>query len=86
MTRILDNLARTLVVIGALNWGLVAVARYDLVAEIFGLTFGDTNAGTRTVYGLVGLAAVWMVLRMFAPARMMDREIPSTEIRSRRAA
>ena len=36
----LDVLAAVLVVVGALNWGLVAVARFDLVATLFGLRFG----------------------------------------------
>ena len=50
--------AGALVVIGALNWGLVALAEFDLVAWIFGLEFGETNAATRVVYGLVGLSAI----------------------------
>jgi uncharacterized membrane protein YuzA (DUF378 family) len=56
----LDLLAGTLVLVGGLNWGLVAVARFDLVAWIFGgMEFGQTNAASRVVYGLVGLAAVY---------------------------
>ena len=55
----LDALAAALVLIGGLNWGLVAVAEFDLVAWIFGLEFGETNAATRVVYGLVGLASVY---------------------------
>ena len=58
-----DSLALALVVVGALNWGLVAVARFDLVATIFGLDFGETNAATRVVYGLVGVSALWLVAR-----------------------
>ena len=52
-------LATTLLVVGGLNWGLVAVAEFDLVAWIFGLEFGETNAASRIVYGLVGLAAIY---------------------------
>jgi uncharacterized protein len=52
----LDVLAAILVVVGALNWGLVAVARFDLVATIFGLTFGEVSGFSTVVYGLVGLA------------------------------
>lgn len=59
----LDVAAGVLVIIGALNWGLVAVARFDLVAAIFGLDFGQTNAVTRIVYGLVGIAGVWLAVR-----------------------
>jgi uncharacterized membrane protein YuzA (DUF378 family) len=56
-----DLIAVALVVVGALNWGLVAVAEFDLVATIFGLSFGETNAATRIVYGLVGVAGVYTI-------------------------
>ena len=54
----LHRIALVLVVIGALNWGLVAIAEFDLVAEIFGMEFGETNAATRVIYGLVGLSGL----------------------------
>ena len=57
----LDVLAAVLVVIGGLNWGLVAVADFDLVATLVGLEFGETNAVSRLVYGLVGLGAVYQI-------------------------
>ncbi|MET0525977.1 MAG: DUF378 domain-containing protein [Nocardioides sp.] len=59
----LDLLAGALVVVGALNWGLVAIAEFDLVAALFGLDFGETNALTRVVYALVGLSGVWLLSR-----------------------
>lgn len=66
----LDVLAATLVLVGGLNWGLVAVAKFDLVAWIFGgMDFGQTNAASRVVYGLVGLAAVYGVGSLLASAR-----------------
>jgi uncharacterized membrane protein YuzA (DUF378 family) len=55
----LDIAAATLLIVGGLNWGLVAIAQFDLVAALFGLEFGETNVATRIVYGLVGLAAVY---------------------------
>ncbi len=55
----LTTITRPLVVVGALNWGLVSVARFDLVATLTGETFGSTNAATRLVYGAVGLAPAW---------------------------
>jgi uncharacterized membrane protein YuzA (DUF378 family) len=58
--KVLNGLALTLVIVGALNWGLVAIAEFDLVAKIFGEEFGTTNAVTRIVYGLVGLAGVYL--------------------------
>jgi uncharacterized protein len=47
------------VIVGGLNWGLVALAEFDLVAWLAGEDFGQTNAASRIVYGLVGLAAVY---------------------------
>lgn len=52
------NIARTLALVGALNWGLVGLAKLDLVATVTGNRFGQTNAASRLVYLLVGAAAV----------------------------
>ena len=65
----IDGVAATLVLIGGLNWGLVAVAKFDLVAALFGLEFGETNAATRVVYGLVGLSAVYGIGALVAARR-----------------
>ena len=59
--RKLDVLAGTLLIVGGLNWGLVAVAEFDLVAGLFGEDFGGTNAASRIVYGLVGIAAIYAI-------------------------
>ena len=58
----LDVVAAVLVIVGALNWGLVAVARFDLVAALFGLSFGEVSASTAAVYGLVGVAGLYQAL------------------------
>ena len=58
----IDLLAAVLVLVGALNWGLVAIAEFDLVATVFGMEFGETNVASRIVYGLVGLAGVYGVV------------------------
>ena len=58
----LDVLAAVLVVVGALNWGLVAVARFDLVATLFGLAFGEVSTASAVVYALVGLAGVYQAI------------------------
>ena len=66
----LDALAATLVLVGGLNWGLVGVAKFDLVAWIFGgMDFGETNVASRIVYGLVGLAAVYGVSSLLRAGR-----------------
>jgi uncharacterized protein len=64
----LDLLTATLVIVGGLNWGLVAIAEFDLVATLVGLEFGETNVGSRIVYGLVGLSAAYQ-LATLGPGR-----------------
>lgn len=54
----MDVIAAVLLVVGGLNWGLVAVANFDLVATIF----GSGTMLARVVYGLVGLSAVYQIL------------------------
>ena len=76
--RKLDIVALALVVIGALNWGLVALAEFDLVAAIFGMEFGETNAASRVVYGLVGLAAVYGIAALLSRRRArLDAAVPA---------
>ena len=60
----LNLITGALVVVGGLNWGLVALAEFDLVAFLFGMDFGQTSAITRIVYGLVGLSAVYQATRL----------------------
>jgi uncharacterized membrane protein YuzA (DUF378 family) len=68
--RKLDALAAALVLVGGLNWGLVAVAKFDLVAWICGgMEFGETNAVSRVIYGLVGLAAVYGIVVLLSSRR-----------------
>ena len=57
--RSLDVTAAILLVIGGLNWGLVGVANFDLVATIF----GEMTPLSRIVYGLVGVAALYQALQ-----------------------
>lgn len=63
--RTLDILAAVLLVVGGLNWGLVAVADFDLVAALFGA--GSPLA--RVVYGLVGLSALYQIVTFRAIQR-----------------
>lgn len=53
-----DWIAFILVIIGSLNWGLVGLFQYDLVATIFG---GAESTVSRTIYTLVGLSALWLI-------------------------
>ena len=54
----MDKLALILVIIGAFNWGCIALFNIDLVATIFG---GSNSVLSRIVYGLVGLAGVYSI-------------------------
>ena len=57
--KVLDGVTLTLVIVGALNWGLVGVAGFDLVAALFGMRFGEISAVTGLVYALVGLSGLY---------------------------
>jgi uncharacterized protein len=68
----LDVIAAALVMVGALNWGLVGVFHLDLVATIFGMKFGETSALSSAVYVLVGLAGLYQALTWKAIQRRWD--------------
>lgn len=54
---VLDWIALVLVIIGAINWGLVGLFRLDLVAAIF----GSMSILSRIVYDLVGLSGIYLI-------------------------
>lgn len=65
----LDRLALILVIIGAINWLLVGLFSYDLVAAIFG---SNTAFISRVIYSLIGLAGLYSISLLFReqePAR-----------------
>ena len=51
-----------LLIIGGLNWGLVSLFQFDLVAWVFG---SSASLGSRVIYGLVGLSALWCIGLLF---------------------
>lgn len=53
---VLDRIALALLVVGGVNWGLVGIFRFDLVAWICG---GQTAVVSRIIYTLVGISALW---------------------------
>jgi uncharacterized protein len=63
----LNVIAQLLLIVGGLNWGLVGLFDFDLVKAIFGGTVGVQSAGSRIIYTLVGLAALYGFL-LLAPA------------------
>ena len=62
---IVSKIAWILVLIGALNWGLVGFLNFDLVAALF----GTGSWLSMIIYDLVGLSAVWCVIDLFSSAK-----------------
>ena len=58
----MDKTALALVIVGAVNWGLISLFKFDLVAWIFG---GQTAFLSRLVYGLVFIAGLWCISLLF---------------------
>ncbi|ABR48488.1 protein of unknown function DUF378 [Alkaliphilus metalliredigens QYMF] len=58
----MDRLALILVIIGALNWGLIGLFQFDLVATLFG---GQASLLSRIVYTLVGVAGAYSISLLF---------------------
>ena len=58
---IISKIVLALVVVGGLNWGLIGVFNFDLVAFLF----GPMSILSRTIYILVGLAAIWTIFGAF---------------------
>ena len=62
----MNKLALVLVIIGALNWGLVGLFQFNLVSAIFS---GNLYFLARVIYALVGIAAVWSISFLFEDRR-----------------
>lgn len=56
-TKVVDAFALTIAIIGAINWGLIGIFRFDLVAFLF----GDMSWISRLVYTLVGLCGLYLI-------------------------
>lgn len=65
--RSLNIITLILVIVGALNWGLVGLFEFDLVAAIAGRTFGEVNAFSRIIYVLVGLSGLYQLFTINQP-------------------
>ncbi len=65
-----NKIALLLVIIGAINWGLIGVFQFDLVAYLFG---GQAAVISRIIYTLVGAAGLWCVSMLF------DERVPVKE-------
>jgi len=61
----LKALALLLVIVGGVNWLLVGIANFDLVATITGDSFGETNMISALIYVVVGVAALALVPTLY---------------------
>ena len=67
--RILDRVALILTIIGGINWGLIGIFKFDLVAWICG---GQTAIFARIIYTLVCLVAIWCISLLFRNNEMLE--------------
>ena len=68
---IIDRIALILSIIGGINWGLIGIFQFDLVAWIFG---GQSAIISRIIYTLVALAAIWCISLLFS-TRVDDAKV-----------
>ena len=59
--KVIDKIALVLIIIGALNWWLIGLFGFDLVATLF----GEMTIISRIVYGLVGISGLWGIKLLF---------------------
>ena len=69
--RIIDRIALFLLVVGGINWGLVGLFEFDLVAWICG---GSESIISRIVYVLVALSALWSISLFFKHNELLETE------------
>ena len=62
----MDTIALILSIIGCINWGLIGIAQFDLVAWLFG---GQGSVISRVIYTIVGLAGLWLITLLFRRAK-----------------
>jgi len=62
--RTINALALILVIVGALNWLLVGLFGFDLVASLFAAGFGTLSVLSRIVYVLVGISGLWLLFAL----------------------
>ena len=67
----MDTIALILSIIGCINWGLIGIAQFDLVAWLFG---GQGSIISRVIYTVVGLAGLWLITLLFRRAQTLDGE------------
>ncbi len=59
--KVIDKIALLLIIIGAINWGLIGFFEFNLVETLF----GDMTVLSRIIYGLVGISGLWGIKMLF---------------------
>jgi len=67
--RVINTIALILNIIGGINWGLIGLFKFDLVAWICG---GQDSVLARIIYSIVGLAAIWCISLLFTRHNMLE--------------
>lgn len=67
----LDKIALSLVIIGAINWGSIGLFQFDIVGWIFG---GQSAIISRIIYTVVALAGIWCISLLFRENEVLARE------------
>ncbi len=75
----LNIIAMALLIIGGLNWLLVGLFEFDLVAAIFGGEVGPRSGLSRIIYILVGLAAIYGIY-LFKPITEHNERLPRSRV------
>ncbi len=65
----LDRIALLLLIIGGINWGLIGIFQFDLVAFLFG---GSAAVISRIVYVLVAISAIWCISLFFRDNELVE--------------
>ena len=69
---VIHKIALALLIIGGINWGLIGILQFDLVAWLFG---GMASLMSRIIYTLVGLSALWCITLLFKDLSF-EEEVP----------
>ena len=59
--KVIDTIALVLIIIGAINWGLIGFFQFNLVSALF----GDMTVLSRIIYALVGISGLWGIKLLF---------------------
>lgn len=79
----MNRTALTLVIVGALNWLLIGLFQFDLVAAIFG---GQAAAFSRIIYTIIGIAGIWSFAFWNRVAPVRDRDVHRDGYHNRKEA